>query len=356
MKFIFKYPEKKKFLVFDRSGSEVFKSYLNSKEYSILDRRYESINIPIFLKSLLRFDLNCKISEKYFLTYLECVQPKLLLTFIENNPIFYTLKSKKFKFKKAFVQNGNGFIQTIQNYSLNKKNNIVDYMFVFNKDYAKIFSKYISGKTIVIGSFKNNHKKIKKKRKKNRKILFISQWREFETDTYPYYKKTEKLMIFLNNYCLRNKKELIIAGAFNKEKTREKNYYVKILKNQQNICNFKFVPKKKTYSNYQLLDNSEVIITLDSALGYEAFARGCKVIFYNFRSNLNGHKYGWPGKFKNEGPFWINKYDEKKLKIKIDYLFRIENNSWMKKKKNLIHQKIYYDHGNSIFLKIIKKI
>ena len=36
----------------------------------------------------------------------------------------------------------------------------------FNKDYAKKFSKYITGKTIVIGSFKNNHKKIIKRKKK----------------------------------------------------------------------------------------------------------------------------------------------------------------------------------------------
>ena len=69
MKFIFKYPDKKKFLIFDGAGSEVFKGYLNPKEYSILHRRNESINIPILLKSLLRFDLDCKLSEKYFLTY-----------------------------------------------------------------------------------------------------------------------------------------------------------------------------------------------------------------------------------------------------------------------------------------------
>ena len=320
MKFIFKYPEKKKFLIFDKSGSEIFESYLRTKDYSILARRYESINIPIFLKSLFRFDLNCKISEKYFLTYLEHVQPKLLLTFIENNPIFYTLKSKYFKFKKAFVQNGNGFVETIQNYNLSKRKNIVDYMFVFNKDYAKVFSKYITGKTIVIGSFKNNHKKIIKKKKKNEKILFISQWREYEKSINPYYKSTKKLIIFLKNYCFKNKKELIIAGVFNKEKIEEKNNYFNIIKSQKNSCKFKFFPKKETYSIYKLLVKSEVIISIDSAFGYEAFARGCKVIFFNFRANLNGLKYGWPGKFNHEGPFWINKYDERKLKIKIDKL------------------------------------
>ena len=48
-------------------------------------------------------------------------------------------------------------------------------MFVFNKDYAKVFSKYITGKTIVIGSFKNNHKKIIKKKKKMKKFyLFLN--------------------------------------------------------------------------------------------------------------------------------------------------------------------------------------
>ena len=59
-RFFLKKPEKKKILIFDRSGSDAFTNYLKKSDYSILDRRYESINISILIKSLFRHDLKCK--------------------------------------------------------------------------------------------------------------------------------------------------------------------------------------------------------------------------------------------------------------------------------------------------------
>ena len=79
-------------------------------------------------------------------------------------------------------------------------------------------------------------------------------------------------------------------------------------------------------------------------------------LFFNFRSKLNGLKYGWPGKFKNEGLFWLNNYNEKKLQSKINILFKLHHKDWKKRKKKLTHQQIFYDRGNTIFTKIIKKI
>jgi len=351
-RFFLKKPEKKKILIFDRSGSDAFTNYLKKSDYSILDRRYESINISILIKSLFRHDLKCKFSEKYFLTFIESVKPKILLTFIENNPVFYSLKSKKINFKKIFVQNGLGFNEIIKKYNLDKKINKVDYMFTFSEDYSKIFSKYIKGRTIAIGGFKNNHVKIKKY-SSNNDILFISQWRERDTPEYPYNILGKKLIIFLNNFCYEKKKSFVIIGAYNKDNKLEKKFYDDILKEQNKKCNYKFIPKKNIYANYKHVDNSKIIITVDSALGYESFARGSKVIFYNFRSKKNMLRYGWPGKYNNEGKFWLNSHNESKLKKMINYLLKINTKKWLQIKKITKHQKVFYDYKNTNFKKII---
>ena len=354
-RFYFKEPERKKILIFDRSGSDAFTNYLKKTDYTVLDRRYESINIIILIKSLLRRDLKCRFSEKYFLTFIESVKPKILLTFIENNPIFYSLESKKINFKKIFVQNGLGFNEITKKYKLNKKINKVDYMFTFSEDCSKFFSKYIKGKTIAIGGFKNNHVKIQNK-SSNNDILFISQWRKKDTPENPFYIHGKKLITFINHFCYENNKKFIIIGAYDEKNKLEKKFYDDILKNQKKRCNFKFVSKKNIYANYKHVDNSKIIITVDSALGYESFARGSKVIFYNFRSNKNSLKYGWPGKYSNEGKFWLNSYNEKKLKKIINYLLRIDTKKWSQLKKNTQHQKVFYDYKNTSFKKIINKL
>ena len=64
---------------------------LNINEYEILDTRLGSINIPIlietFKKSLFKLSL-----KNYYLQYINSVKPKKVITFIDNNIIFYQLK------------------------------------------------------------------------------------------------------------------------------------------------------------------------------------------------------------------------------------------------------------------------
>lgn len=92
MKIYFYPPNKTDLLVYDRQS--VFNGLFNAlfknvKNYSILDSRYESINVYILFLSLLKFNFCIKnLKNIYKRIYLQHVQPKIIYTSIDNNPGF----------------------------------------------------------------------------------------------------------------------------------------------------------------------------------------------------------------------------------------------------------------------------
>ena len=150
-------PQNKPLLLID-GRFDPLKYYFNKSDYNILYRRGEEINFFVILKCLMQLDFKFK---NYILNYIEIVKPKLLITSIHNYVGFYKL-SKLTGIKTMFIQSaivtkwGDLFGNKIVTNSKNKKKFRVDYMLVFNSSYGKEFSKFISGKYFVIGSFKNN--------------------------------------------------------------------------------------------------------------------------------------------------------------------------------------------------------
>ena len=97
----------------------------------------------------------------YYLEFIKSVNPKIVLTFIDNNLTFYKLR-KYLNIPTAFVQNGNrtsfddifGKLEKLNNNET--KDLKVDMMFVFNDATGEKYKKYISGDYIKIGSVMSN--------------------------------------------------------------------------------------------------------------------------------------------------------------------------------------------------------
>ena len=99
----FKNPEINKILIFDKENSEVNCRILGIKKYGIVHTRKEEICFPILLNLIIRFKLNIL---NYYIRYIELSNAKIVITFIDNNFIFYQLK-KYFK-SKIFISVQNG--------------------------------------------------------------------------------------------------------------------------------------------------------------------------------------------------------------------------------------------------------
>ena len=100
-KYYFLLPEKKDILIFDTNGADLIKSILPKNSYHILPTRYESLNFLFLINCLFSFQIRMR---SYLQKYVDYINPKILITYIDNNPLFYELKLKHGK--KFFIQNG----------------------------------------------------------------------------------------------------------------------------------------------------------------------------------------------------------------------------------------------------------
>ncbi len=342
-------PKINKLLIYDESRSVEFKKIIKNRNASVLSIRGERLNLYVLVKSILKnfkiiFSLS-KLKQSYVLSFIKEVDPKVIITYIDNDPFFYTLK--KYFPKKIFisVQNGYRFYKqdlfcTLQEKKM--KNLSCDYIFCFNKDVAKHYKKYIKCKTLAVGSVKNNS--VKKKINKNKNMcLFISSYGISNLSL------EKKLLPKVIDFCKDFSLELyVLARSYSQE---EKEFYFSLNKK------IKFLEKKKYFEYaYSITDRSSLAITLNNTLGYESLSRKNKTIFFNINDrelNCNSYKkFGWPSRNTKNGPFWSNRMVGENVYKLLKKIHLINSENWKKifKKYNTIE---YLD--NSLLLKVIKK-
>ncbi|WP_061215973.1 LA_1612 family putative O-antigen biosynthesis protein [Leptospira santarosai] len=361
-----KRPRNASVLIYDRVGAELFFEYIENSEIEVLDTRGESLNLYVLLKVI----LTGKVSlNDYIRQYIQFVSPSVIITFIDNNKSFYSLKQIFPKIIFIFVQNGvRGEQADIFDTLIPDSDYYVDYMLVHGSHIGKKYRDYIQGESIVTGSLKNN--KVFKKHQQVEKgsILFISQYqgeplndetlfyidpkgRKFTCDQFF---TAEKIILgFLNSYISRNRLALTVCGRSDNQ--TEYSFFESYLKGS----NWKFLSKRTSQESYETVDGSEIIVFIDSTLGYESFGRGKKCAAFPIRDitmQNDATKFGWPGDYPDNGPFWTNKPEETEFCRVMDFVFNISGKDW-----ESIHQQfapgiMKFDPGNSIFLNLLKRL
>ena len=157
-KFVFYKPQQKKILIFDKQSLDYFSPLFNIKQVYILNTRKETINIYIIYKMI--FDKEKFNYQSYLKKTISLVNPKLVVTSIDNQIFFFQLK---ISFKNICFVSVQGTIHFITGDVLEilYKNKIYnkyesDYYFVYSDFYGKEMSKFIKSNYITIGSVKNN--------------------------------------------------------------------------------------------------------------------------------------------------------------------------------------------------------
>jgi surface carbohydrate biosynthesis protein len=355
-KFEFHKPKKKYYLVYDKTGTFILNKYLK-KNKIILHTRNESINLYVIFINFLQGKFGKK---KYLETFIKLVNPKIILTAIDNNPDFYSFKIRKNQ-KKFLIQTGSK--SPVYDSSIfklyNRKTKVVkkssynvDKIFVFNKYIGKYFQKLNAKKVVTIGSFRSNH--FRKKKRKKIDFLFISSWNKANPSkiiasnfTFAEYQKFHDITLKnLSKFIKKNNYKIHVLSK--SLSNNEYNYYKEFFKN----INWKFI-KNNQQNPYHIVDQSKVIINFHSTLGYESLSRGNKTAFINpFGSKecMKTTKFGWPLKLKKNGPFWSTSNSYNKLEKLLNGLI------FMKKKRfNLLFIKygnklMPYNKNNSKFI------
>ena len=358
IKFYFLPPKKKKILIFDRHfDQDSFFKLFNKKECSILDVRYESINLFIllivFFKSFFK-----DIKKKYLIEYIKFTSPKVVVTFIDNNLFFYELKNYYSLPIYIAFQNGRRGREFYSLLKKNKKKNFcADFIFIFGDTYRKKLLGNIKSKIISIGLLKNNFFLKKQKNSKIKSIVFISQLKfGFEPLMKTVISEIElALLTFLRKYCLKNKLKLLFFPKVNFEEflnCKEDLHLKKLIEENAVIL-------KKQKNVHKQLNKFNLFICLDSTLGYELLARKKKVIFLpsvNISKKFKFTKFGFPSKYKDKGFFWYNYYNENIFSAIINNIIRIDQKSWEEIIKKYNFNLMNFDKNNFKVKSILKKI
>jgi hypothetical protein len=358
MKFIFKKKKKNNILIFDRVGLNVFKLFFYDSQFEVLDRRKESINIYIVLITILN-DGFTDFKTNYFKNYLKTVNPKIVLTFIDNSFRFFLLKKIFPSAKYICIQNGmrdRAYFKDLIRFKKTHKDLEIDYYLTFGSEVEKRVSSFIKSKYLAIGSIINNHFILNQKFKKynfKKSITFISQFKKE-------FRNSELIVLkFLSKFCENKNIKLNILGKVDKSKINvfDQNLKFKI--------NYKFFPKISLRETYQTINNSNIVVYVDSTLGYEALAKGIRVVSFPFgslkpRSNdrnfINEVKFGYPFKYPNSGFFWVNYIDKKKMKLILNRVYNCSIQKWKKIYTPYKIKIMEHDKNNIKFKTIIRKI
>ena len=170
-------PKHAPILIYDRNGADLFHEYIDARYTQVLDVRGETINLPVLFRCLLGFDF---LGKNYIDTYIEAVQPSVVLTFTDNNPAFYQLKQRNLNLITVSVQNGwRGLMSDIFGSFMPdqaKPEYIADYVLTLGAAVGREYQAHIAGRVLPVGSFRSNHCPPRGSSGKG-SIVFISQYR-----------------------------------------------------------------------------------------------------------------------------------------------------------------------------------
>jgi surface carbohydrate biosynthesis protein len=357
---VWRWPLQSDVLIFDACGKEILLEYLQPWNPEVLHVRNELISVPILLASIFR---NGKRSDAYIDCFIEKVRPKLVITFIDNARMFYKISQRHSKVKTMFIQNGTRsfLFEGEQPECVYGK---VDYMMTFGREIGREYSKYIQGDTIPIGSLKNNHYPISHSNAAGT-IAFVSQYRNKaslliggELVTHEQIYQADKIVLeFLAIYARKNGKKISIIPTYELENPlliKEKEFYNNILGGLAN-----FSESRECGGSYYNTDAAEVVVGVLSTLLSESIARGNKTAIFSIRGQLLNaidHRYGWPGEYADDGPFWTNNPNIESFERIMDHLFEISDEQWHADlAKHSFDKLMAYDPGNATLKSTLTK-
>ena len=358
----FSIPSHKPILIVDKEGSDILLKYLKNDACNTLNTRFESINIWSLIRSFLSFNFNFR---GYINAYIKFTKPKIAITFIDNTFLFHRIKRDNPGIVTIFIQNGNRDSKPL---SPPNEKNIVDYMLVFDHIIGNRYLNYLKGKYLAIGSFKLNYisKKIsaENNRKNKKGYAFISQFRNdylenIELAGPDLYEPEIRILPMILNHSLAKKTPLTILSCSNNLKDYDKEYtfYKDILGSDHGWA---LERQLNTFSNYFFVKNSDLVISIDSSLGYEGVAMGKRSAIFGSRFEFTTDKDWYCNQGGEEldkkGEFWTDETTKQEFDRVMDFALNSSELVWKNTVTKYKEHIMNYDPGNTIFIDLMKKL
>ncbi len=366
---IFRKPSYHDIVLYDFTCPSTLKKILSRYDFCILHLRGEEINWNVLIRSILKkqFWIGDAILC-YATTFIKLVDPKIVLTYIDNSSRFYEIKAAFPNIKTICIQNGSrSILGDVFDGLTRKKIYKVDYFFVHNTFIGEKFSEFIDTEVIPHGSLILNSLEFNRTVMPGR-VVFISQVKTPLKQNSIMFSRPNNLPIYyeefyqaerfnlkvLNEWCKINNKNLIIVGSSMEYEGAEKDFFSQILGDSE-LC---FIPRNGEFSSYDLIQSAEIVVFIDSTLGYESYGLRKKTAAFSNRVSINGvrNPFGWPADFDENGIFWTNQQNELELNRIMNYLNSVSNEEWLETLQTFLPKIMEFDPGNSKFTKLLDEL
>jgi len=286
---------KRKVVFFDYVGFKKFENLYNSileqNTYFILKTRIEHIdkiflNLNIIFNLIIYYFKNKNIKTAYLISLILEIDPKIVITNIDNS-IDFSLVAKKLHKKIKFLAIQNAaryqFDEPFYDKSQNEKFFIPE-LACFGEYEKSLYQKHKIDvkKFLVVGSLVMaeyiNQKKVKTENNKYDICLILEESTGWNNLYSGFEEALGKIAFFVTKFAEENSLELIIAS-----KRKTKNLIDQEKKFYSNFINPDYVTvQKSNFSSYYAMENSKVTIGMFSTILREGLALDKKILSCNF--------------------------------------------------------------------------
>jgi len=158
--------------------------------------------------------------------------------------------------------------------------------------------------------------------------------------------------------CAREAWEFRVAGKRADDVVGEREFWGEICRPHP----YMFFPRDTKSSSYEILDDCDLIVTIDSTLGYEMIARGTRVIFISERARILGgdearqFTFGFPDDFPDEGLFWTNSTDLRHVLSMMRRVLTMSDLEWDLCSEFVRERLMVFDAGNTHLHQLISNV
>lgn len=364
----FRRPTQADVLVFDAEMSELITPFLEGITFRILHQRDRQLNLSVLIRSLRRgFNL-----EQYLHEYARIVNPKVVVSLLDNETALYRLKAVVPNARVVAIQNGwRGITYDIFSLESSSRGSDLeaDDVLVFGPAIGKRFESLVRTKTTPIGSFKSNLVPIHRA-PGSRVIALVSTVRQ-KVDLDQYVPVRTGLSAVKYRQIFERRLELArLVYQF----ARREGFHLRVLGKDESIgrefemyrhhlgtpdSSWSFTPRTTLLANYAEIDHAHAVISSSSTLGYEALGRGARSAFFMIDFEVlgdDGTQFGWPLELPKDGAFWTHSLEAVRIEEVLNNVALSTDLEWKVMSRDIAQELITFDSGNSLFARMMAQI
>lgn len=388
MKLDFRLPRRVRLVYFGRIGLGILHNYITEPSFAIYENPRERLNVWVAFRMLLCGE---RSELSYYRSFLRWTKPRVVITMEDNNVTFFATKMIMPSCKTLAIQNGlrkslshaadSSFMDdlrkvTAQGYGADV---IATLGGLGNDFFVESFARSLP-RLVEVGNVMNNALELQHTALSNepRRIIFVSKfpnrgtagidesWHSktmifsgsvgFTADKY--FKVDSIVARVCAEVAASSSMSFLVIGKRPAWQTGEYEYF----KRHLDGLPWSFLPSHTQASSYEAVRPSDIIVNVDSTIGYELFARGLRVGFITARMSVAGHpeirefEFGHPLITEPTGPYWTNEATESEIRRVVDFLASVSDDAWEQETRTSRELLFHYDPLNVRLCRVLTEL